>query len=83
MFELLRKLFSDEKPSSRSQANDRLRVVLTHDRIGTSSQLMETLQQEIIALIAKHIEIDGTPEVHIITEGRQAALDISIPLKGR
>lgn len=83
MFNFLKKVFADDKPSSRSRANDRLRVVLTHDRIGSSSQLMETLQEEIIALIAKHIEIDGTPEVHFITEGRHTALDISIPLKGR
>ncbi len=83
MFNFLKKIFSDENNSSRSQANDRLRVVLSHDRIGSSSQLMETLQNEIIALIAKHIEIDGTPEVHFITEGRHTALDISIPLKGR
>lgn len=83
MFDFLKRVFADDKPSSRSRANDRLRVVLTHDRIGSSSQLMETLQEEIIALIASHIEIDGTPEVHFITEGRHTALDISIPLKGR
>ena len=83
MFNFLKKVFSNDNSSSRSQANDRLRVVLTHDRIGTSSELMETLQQEIIELIARHIEIEGVPEVHFITEGRHTALDISIPLKGR
>lgn len=83
MMNFLKKIFSSNRPSSRSLANDRLRVVLTHDRIGASSQLMETLQEEIIALIARHIEIDGTPEVHFITEGRHTAIDISIPIKGR
>jgi len=79
----LKKIFTHEETSSRNKANDRLRLVLTHDRIGASSQLMETLQKEIIALIASHVEIEGTPEVHLITEGRRTALDISIPLKGR
>ncbi|PKM75971.1 MAG: cell division topological specificity factor [Firmicutes bacterium HGW-Firmicutes-15] len=83
MFEFLKKVFAREENSSRNKANDRLRLVLTHDRIGASSQLMETLQEEIIALIASHVEIEGTPEVHFITEGRRTALDISIPLKGR
>ncbi|MDD3364629.1 MAG: cell division topological specificity factor MinE [Syntrophomonas sp.] len=83
MFEFLKKVFANEDNSSRNKANDRLRLVLTHDRIGASSQLMETLQEEIIALIASHVEIEGTPEVHFITEGRRTALDISIPLKGR
>lgn len=83
MLDFLKKIFSDSKTSSRAQANDRLRVVLTHDRVGASAELMDTLQEEIIALIAKHVEIDGAPEVHFITEGRNTALDISIPLKGR
>jgi cell division topological specificity factor len=79
----LKKIFTHKETSSRNKANDRLRLVLTHDRIGASSQLMETLQKEIIALIASHVEIEGTPEVHLKTEGRRTALDISIPLKGR
>lgn len=83
MLNFLKKIFTHEETSSRNKANDRLRLVLTHDRIGASSQLMETLQKEIIALIASHVEIEGTPEVHLITEGRRTALDISIPLKGR
>ena len=41
------------------------------------------LFRSIIQVIAKHMEIDGVPEVNIITEGRHAAMDISIPLKGR
>jgi cell division topological specificity factor len=83
VFNFLKKVFAHEETSSRNKANDRLRLVLTHDRIGASSELMETLQKEIIALIASHVEIEGTPEVHFITEGRRTALDISIPLKGR
>jgi cell division topological specificity factor len=83
VFEFLKKVFANDEHTSRNKANDRLRLVLTHDRIGASSQLMETLQEEIIALIASHVEIEGTPEVHFITEGRRTALDISIPLKGR
>lgn len=83
MINLLKKIFAPDKNTSRNRANDRLRVVLTHDRLGANSQLMETLQKEIIAVIAKHMEIEGVPEVHLITEGRRTALDISIPIKGR
>ncbi len=83
MLDLLKRLYSRESHSSREQANDRLRLVLTHDRIGASSQLMETLKEEIIQVIRRHVEIDGTPEVTFINEGRQSALDINIPLKGR
>lgn len=83
MLDLLKKLFAGDKNGSRQAANDRLRVVLTHDRLGTSPELMEILKEEIIAVIARHVDIDGRPEVRIIGEGRQSAVDISIPLKGR
>lgn len=83
MLEFLKKLYSREENSSRNQANDRLRVVLTHDRLGANSQLMETIKEEILQVIAKHMDIEGAPEVNLITEGRHSALDISIPLKGR
>lgn len=82
MLDFLAKLFSKE-PSSRTQANDRLRVVLTHDRMGTSPQLLETLKEEIIAVICSHVEVDGVPEVNFVTEGKHAALDISVALKGK
>ncbi|ABI67686.1 cell division topological specificity factor MinE [Syntrophomonas wolfei] len=81
MLDFLKRVFADS--SSRKQANDRLRVVLTHDRTGTSSRLMETLKEEILEVISRHVEIEGRPEVKIIREGRHSALDINIPLKGR
>ncbi len=83
MLTFLKNMFKQEDHSSRRQANDRLRVVLAHDRAGTSGELMETIQAEIIQVIAKHIEIAGKPEVNFIREGRHSALDISIPIKGR
>lgn len=83
MIDFLKKIYSRENNSSRAQANERLRIVLAHDRTGTSTHLIEVLKEEIIQVIAKHVEIDGTPEVTIVHEGRQSALDINIPLKGR
>ncbi|MGI6413165.1 MAG: cell division topological specificity factor MinE [Syntrophomonadaceae bacterium] len=81
--DFLQRLFARRSHSSRSEANNRLRLVLTHDRIGANPQLMETLKEEIIKVIAKHVEIDGDPEVTFVSEGRHSALDINIPLKGR
>lgn len=83
MLDLLKRIYSRDTNSSREQANNRLRLVLTHDRIGQSNQLMETLKEEIIEVIKRHVEIDGVPEVTLISQGRQSALDINIPLKGR
>ena len=68
--------------TSRSKANDRLHTVLAHDRIGTSSGIMEQMKKEVIQVIRKHIDVDE-PEVNLTSRGRQSVLDINIPLKGR
>lgn len=83
MLEFLKKVFSSDNGSPRDQANSRLRLVLTHDRLGASAQLMETLKEEILEVIARHVDIDGNPEVRLVSEGKHAALDINIPIKGR
>ncbi|NLW90745.1 MAG: cell division topological specificity factor MinE [Syntrophomonadaceae bacterium] len=83
MLDLIKRIFSGESSSPRDQANSRLRLVLTHDRLGSSAQLMETLKEEILEVIARHVDIEGNPEVRLITEGKHAALDINIPIKGR
>lgn len=83
MLDFLSRLFAKPESSSRNQANDRLRVVLTSDRMNASSQTLDTIKEEIIAVICQHIEVDGTPEVNFVSEGRHSALDISIPIKSR
>jgi cell division topological specificity factor len=83
MLDFLKKVFSQSETSSRHKANERLRVVLTHDRMNVSAQVINDLKTEIIEVIARHFDIEGTPEVNLITEGRNSALDINIPIKGR
>lgn len=79
MLEFARKRDSS---ASRNKANDRLHSVLAHDRIGTSSGVMEQMKKEVIQVIRKHIDVDE-PEVNLTSRGRQSVLDINIPLKGR
>ncbi len=79
MFDFVRKKGS---ATSRSKANDRLQTVLAHDRIGTSSGVMEQMKKEVIQVIRKHVDTEE-PQVSLISRGRQSVLDINIPLKGR
>ncbi|MGE5380545.1 MAG: cell division topological specificity factor MinE [Methylocystaceae bacterium] len=74
-------LWGNKKKNSRGRANDRLRVVLMHDRIGSSSLRMDELREELLAVIARHVDIDGRPEISITSQGRQSVLDINIPLR--
>ncbi|NLB18671.1 MAG: cell division topological specificity factor MinE [Syntrophomonadaceae bacterium] len=72
-----------KKGGSSDTANERLHLVLMHDRIGTSSGILEQIKDEIIKVILKHIDVDAEPEVNLTSQGRQSVLDINIPLKGR
>ncbi|HAA08510.1 MAG: cell division topological specificity factor MinE [Syntrophomonadaceae bacterium] len=83
MLDFIKRIYSRDESSSRSQANNRLRVVLSHDRLNLTPEVLNLLKEDIIAVIANHLDVDGKPEVRLITEGRNTALDISIPLKGR
>jgi cell division topological specificity factor len=83
MLDFIKKIYTRDESSSRNQANNRLRVVLSHDRLNLTPETLNALKEDIIVVIAKHLDIDGSPDVRLITEGRNTALDISIPVKGR
>lgn len=64
-------------------ARERLKMVLAHERVaGSSSQLVAVLQEEILAVIAKHMQIDRD-KVHVkLDRGDQVntlEIDIEMP----
>lgn len=67
--------------SSRDVAKQRLQFVLVHDRANISPGLLETLKDEIIAVISRHIEIDSNGVQITFTQGkRESRLVADIPL---
>ena len=83
---LLGKLFGkgERRISSKEVAKERLRVVLIHDRTDVSPELLQTLRQEIIAVISEHVIIDETEGIEVTisqTRGR-SRLQANIPLLG-
>ncbi len=44
--------------SSSSVAKERLQLALRYDRVNIPPELMETIKEEIIAVISKHFDID-------------------------
>jgi len=58
--------------------------VLAHDRTSISPALLETLKDEIIAAISRHIAIDAEGvEVTISQSARESRLVADIPLAAR
>ena len=71
------------KASSAPVARERLQVLLAHERIATGhSELLAKLKEEIVAVIAKHIQIDRD-KVHVKLDRGQDAqtleIDVEIP----
>ena len=65
------------KPSSGEVAKERLRLVLAHDRAKISPALLDTLKDEIITVISRHVDIDAEGVernlLGLIQRGAQAA----------
>lgn len=50
--------FFNRKTPSKDVAKDRLKLVLVHDRVNCSTQLLEMLKTDIIKVISSYMEID-------------------------
>lgn len=80
----LERLFGRHEPSSGRVAKDRLRLVLTQDRAGISPALLDTLKDEIIAVISSHVDVDVQGvQVTVTQSGRESSLVADIPLRDR
>ncbi len=81
LFELFR------KKTTAPVARDRLQVLLAHERsvIG-KSDLLATLQEEILAVIAKHITVDRDAVQIKMDRGSSVStleIDVEVPLNAK
>lgn len=52
------KMFSNESKTSKNVAKERLKLVLVHDRIDCSPQLLDLIKSDILKVIANYAEIE-------------------------
>lgn len=73
------------KPASAPAARERLQVLLAHERASTGdSELVNKLRDEIMAVIARHMQIDGDKVSVRMERGAQVstlAVDVEIPFE--
>jgi len=71
------------KRKSAYQAKERLQLVLVHDRTNMTNSTLETLKDEIIEVISRHIDIDpAAVNIEMNREGREQRLIADIPIRG-
>ncbi|AFV10840.1 cell division topological specificity factor MinE [Thermacetogenium phaeum DSM 12270] len=58
MLDLLQRIFGRETPKSKNVAQERLRLVLMHDRLDLSPQLLDALRADLLKVIRDYAVID-------------------------
>jgi len=72
------------EPRSKDIARQRLQLVLVRDRQSLSPGLMQTIRDEIILAISKHLEVDeDNAKLTLSQSGGHHRLIVDIPLQGR
>jgi len=67
---------------SASQAKERLKLVLIHDRTDLTPAALATLKDELIAVISRHVPIDPKAvRIEMAQDGREQRLIADIPLR--
>ena len=77
----MKSLFNSDD-NSKDLAKERLRLILVHDRIGVSPEIIGEMKEEIIEVISKHLEIEEQElEMDLSREDNSMALVANIPIK--
>lgn len=82
VLEFLARFFGrDSALSSKNVARERLRLVLVHDRVNISPQLLQSLKEDLIRVISDYMEIDENAlEVALNSDDNSVALMANIPI---
>jgi cell division topological specificity factor len=79
--ELLDRLFP-RSPNSRETVKQRLKLVLAHDRVDLSPELMERMRNEILAVVTRYVELDTESlELSLENDERLTILVANLPIR--
>ncbi|MGB8984663.1 MAG: cell division topological specificity factor MinE [Anaerolineales bacterium] len=71
------------RKNSAESAKERLQLVLIHDRTDLTPAELNSLKDDLIAAISRHVEIDvQSMQIDVAHDGRSQRLVADIPLKG-
>ena len=70
------------RKNSAENAKERLQLVLIHDRTDLTPAELDSLRDDLIATISRHVEIDAqSVQIGVEHDGRSQRLVADIPLK--
>ncbi len=78
---VLSKLFGRKQPTSSQVAKERLQLVLIHDRVKLSPDVLERIKDDLVATISKYLDIDREGLQITLTQNKRLIVDM--PLRER
>jgi cell division topological specificity factor len=69
-------------PNSRNQVKERLQLILAHDRVALTPQMLEDMRREIMTVVSKYVEIDQESiEISLETDQRTTVMVANLPIR--
>lgn len=84
MFEFMSRILGRKnRLGSKDLAKERLKLVLAHDRVSISPQMLERLRRDLASACAKYVDIDEAGmNIRFDSSDRSLALIASVPVIG-
>jgi cell division topological specificity factor len=71
-----------KKPTPGQVAKERLKVVLVHDRLKISPELLAIIKEEILTVVSQRLDVDSEHmDVRLNSIGRDEVLQTHVPVK--
>jgi cell division topological specificity factor len=72
------RLFRRKEPTSREVAKERLKLVLIHDRVKLSPDVLQRMKDELVSAISKYVEIDRDGIEISLTQNKRLVVDMPL-----